>query len=109
MFQVEYSGGFDVFNPQRFGQQFVEFVANPKDILLFHRKKTTIATDKRNKNSMDPVALDIAIPERLDMLKVEDLVQEFLNVQNLDILPENELGDAVRMFVDKDDKDAIKV
>ena len=33
---------------------------------------------------------------------------EILNAQNLDILPENELGDAVRQFVEKDDKDAIK-
>jgi hypothetical protein len=37
--QVDYSGGFSSFSTQRFGQQFVDRVANPKDILLFYRKK----------------------------------------------------------------------
>ena len=37
--QVDYSGGFDTFNANRFGQKFVNRVANPKDIILFQRKK----------------------------------------------------------------------
>ena len=36
--KVEYTG-FTSFNTQRFGQPFVGRVANPKDILLFHRKR----------------------------------------------------------------------
>lgn len=39
LFKVDYSGGFSSFSTQRFGQQFVDRVANPKDILLFYRKK----------------------------------------------------------------------
>ena len=38
--RVEYSG-YTNFNVQRFGQQFVDHVANPKDILLFFRKRAT--------------------------------------------------------------------
>jgi double-strand break repair protein MRE11 len=38
--KVEYSG-FSTVNPQRFGQRFVGRVANPNDILLFHRKRNT--------------------------------------------------------------------
>ena len=38
--QVDYSDGFTSFNIRRFGQQFVDRVANPKDILLFYRRKT---------------------------------------------------------------------
>ena len=37
--QVEYSGGFSSFNIRRFGQQFVDRVANPKDILHFYQTK----------------------------------------------------------------------
>ena len=37
--QVEYSGGFSSFNIRRFGQQFVDRVANPKDILHFYQRK----------------------------------------------------------------------
>lgn len=45
--QVDYSHGpdgnsyFDVGNPQRFGQDFVDKVANPRDIVQFHRKAAT--------------------------------------------------------------------
>lgn len=37
--KVEYTGGFTTFSPQRFAQNFVETVANPKEILHFHRQK----------------------------------------------------------------------
>ena len=39
--QVEYSGGYCALNPHRFGQLFVNKVANTKDILLFFRKKAS--------------------------------------------------------------------
>ncbi|KND04585.1 DNA repair protein (mre11) [Spizellomyces punctatus DAOM BR117] len=104
--KVEYGGGFTTFNPQRFGQVFVNRVANPKDILLFYRKRaSTIATAKKKS---ELVNIEAFLPEKLENFRVEDLVTEYLNAQNLDILPENELADAVRMFVEKDDKDAIK-
>jgi hypothetical protein len=38
--QVDTTNGVSI-SPARFGQQFVELVANPTDILLFHRKKKT--------------------------------------------------------------------
>lgn len=37
--RVDYTGGFETFNGVQFGQQFVEKVANPKDIVLFTRKR----------------------------------------------------------------------
>ena len=37
---------FESFNTQRFGQQFVGKVANPKDILHFHRKRSSKSTAK---------------------------------------------------------------
>jgi len=35
----------------RFGQKFVDRVANPKDIILFHRKKLQQASEQRLNNS----------------------------------------------------------
>jgi len=37
-----------------------------------------------------------------------NLVKQYLQAQNLEVLVENGLEDAVMRFVDKDDKDAIK-
>ncbi|KAF9544792.1 Double-strand break repair protein mre11a [Mortierella hygrophila] len=103
--KVEYSGGYEIFNPQRFGQEFVDTVANPRDIVQFYRRKTafnkTIAT--KTKTEIDHVEPT----EKLDTLKVENLVQKYLSAQNLSILPEMQLADAVRIYVEKDEKDAI--
>lgn len=48
------------------------------------------------------------MPERLDEANVESFVMDLLQKRSTDTLPENELGDAVGMFVEKDDKDAIR-
>ncbi|KAJ3296809.1 Double-strand break repair protein mre11a [Rhizoclosmatium sp. JEL0117] len=101
--RVDYSN-FTTLNPQRFGQRFVDKVANVKDILHFHRKRQ-VNTDKKSKD----VGFDVPItlPDKLDKFQVQDLVQEFLKAQNLEILPENGIGEAVRLFVEKEDKEAI--
>lgn len=106
--KVEYSGGFEAFNPHRFGQQFVDKVANPKEVLKFYRKrKAPVQTNRKSKNALPLLNdLDAAVPEQLDLIKVEDLVQQFLT--DLDVLPEKEFEDAVKLFIDKDDRDAIK-
>lgn len=41
--KVEYNG-FSTVNPSRFGQRYVGRVANPNDILLFYKKRTTSST-----------------------------------------------------------------
>ncbi len=46
--------------------------------------------------------------EKLDTMRVENLVQKYLSAQNLSILPEIQLADAVRIYVEKDEKDAVK-
>jgi predicted transcriptional regulator len=42
------------------------------------------------------------------VIRVEDLVREFLNAQTLSVLEEGGLGMAVESFVDKDDKRALQ-
>ncbi|KAF9988968.1 Double-strand break repair protein mre11a [Mortierella antarctica] len=103
--RVEYSGGFEIFNPQRFGQEFVDLVANPRDIVHFYRKKSApVRNQAKTETEMDVVDAR----EKLDTMRVENLVQKYLSAQNLSILPEIQLADAVRIYVEKDEKDAVK-
>lgn len=108
--RVDYSDGFTAFNIRRFGQQFVDRVANPKDILLFFRKKQPFktATDKRDR---DESRVPHLRPEPLDTITMEDLIKEYLtskdNALELRILTEGRMAQALREFVEKDEKDAI--
>ncbi len=45
--KVEHTG-FPTPNPQRFGQRFVGRVANPNEILLFYRKRSTTSSVNGN-------------------------------------------------------------
>jgi double-strand break repair protein MRE11 len=54
----------------------------------------------------DPSALTTS--DRLSKLRMANLVRQYLQAQNLEVLVEGGLEDAVMRFVDKDDKDAIK-
>ncbi|KAG0243236.1 Double-strand break repair protein mre11a [Mortierella sp. GBA43] len=104
--RVDYSGGYEIFNPQRFGQEFVDIVANPRDIIHFHRKKSMASNTGASKDKEDMSVMDAT--EKLDTMRVEHLVQKYLSAQNLSVLPEVELADAVRIYVEKDEKDAVK-
>ena len=99
--KVEYSDTYSPINPQRFGQQFVKEIANPKDMLVFYRKKTE---SKPRAISDRPVV--IGANEKVE--KMEDLISKILSAQKLEILPENELSDSIRIFVEKDDRDSIE-
>jgi double-strand break repair protein MRE11 len=102
--RVDYSGGYDTFNPQQFGQKFVNRVANPSDILKFQRDRSTTQRQPRASEMMrDPT---MAIPEQLDAVRVEDLAHELL--ADLYVVPEPGLKDAISALVDKDDKDVLK-
>ncbi|KAJ3190528.1 Double-strand break repair protein mre11a, partial [Irineochytrium annulatum] len=99
--RVEYSN-FSTINPQRFGQQFVDKVANVKDILQFYRKRSAPSKESR------PAKMeDVSMPEALNKIQMNDLVNEYLAQQNLDLLPENGIGDAVKVYVEKEEKEAI--
>lgn len=105
--RIDYSGGFEMFNSNRFGQKFVDKVANPKDILHFTRRK--IITKKEDKNDE---RLQYAIrKEALEKSRVEDVVKDIFskadtNMQ-LKLLTEKGMGDAVSEYVEKEEKEAI--
>ncbi|KAI6999617.1 DNA repair exonuclease [Hortaea werneckii] len=106
--RVEYTapegGNFDIDNPQRFSSRFLGRVANATDVVQFHRKRQTQKQIEARPEMPDADRLEQI---RLDSVKVEKLVKEFLTAQSLTILPQNNFSDAVGMFVDKDDKNAM--
>lgn len=103
--KVEYSG-YSTVNPQRFGQRFVGRVANPNEILLFHKKRGMNPRARVDKEQ--DLLARATRPENLDDTRIEDLIGAFLGpTQTLEILPENELHLALHSFVEKDEKSAI--
>ncbi|GAA6060679.1 hypothetical protein JCM10212_005061 [Sporobolomyces blumeae] len=115
--RVDYSGGpdgssqFEVGNPQRFGQDFVDQVANPRDIVQFHRKnanrkaKVTINEPKLG-DLADAMAVE-GVSAQMEKITVSALVHEYLQAQNLNVLSENLIQNAVEEFVGKGDKEAV--
>ncbi|KAL8726321.1 MAG: hypothetical protein Q9181_006101 [Wetmoreana brouardii] len=109
--RVEYSapggGSFDCENPQRFSNRFVEKVANVNDVIQFYRKKASAT--RKTTSGADMPEESVLAQLTIDSIRIEKLVREFLEAQNLTILPQNSFGDAVSQFVDKDDKHAMEM
>lgn len=108
-FQVDTTGVSEMSNPIRFGQEFQGRIANPRDVLVFHRaKKTTRSTkvtiDQPELSIDDP---ELSISEKLSKVRVHTLVKEYLAAQELQLLGEAGMSDAIQVFVEKDDSHAI--
>lgn len=97
--RVEYSGGFESFHPQRFGLMFSERVANPRDIVFFYRRK------KQPAPKAQTTAVRVAGP--VEDVRVESLIGEFLDQKSMQMLVGLELAEAIRLFVQKGDNEAI--
>ncbi|BDA49205.1 Double-strand break repair protein MRE11 [Coccomyxa sp. Obi] len=101
--RVDYTG-FSTINAQRFGQKFVGRVANPHDMLLFH--KAAARKVKAEGPDGDLTEADLR-PEALDQQRVEQLLAEHLPENNVAIITRNEFTEALRDFVDKEEKTAL--
>ncbi|KAI9283217.1 Metallo-dependent phosphatase-like protein [Sporodiniella umbellata] len=99
--RVDYSGGYDTFNPQLLGQKFIKRVANPKDILKF--QKNTQSYLKKPSEMISDLAT--ALPERLDSVRVEDLASEMLS-RRLQMLSEPKFKETLLSSIQKSDKSA---
>ncbi|XP_057777830.1 double-strand break repair protein MRE11 isoform X2 [Salvia miltiorrhiza] len=93
--KVDYSG-FMTINPQRFGQKYVGKVANPQDILIFSKASKKGRSDGKIDDS------ERLRPEELNQQNIEALVAE--SNLKMEILPVNDLDDALHNFINKDDK-----
>ncbi len=98
-------------NPIRFGQEFQGRLANPRDVLVFHRAKKAAA--RGAKVAIDEPVLSIDDPtlsaaEKLAKVRMATLVTEYLQAQELQLLGEVGMSDAIQTFVEKDDPHAIQ-
>ncbi|CAJ1426231.1 unnamed protein product [Effrenium voratum] len=88
---------FDTISASTFGNQFVGRVANPDEVLLFHRRGGAGgAAGTRKVTSLGDV---LEIEENLmpgdDGVKIQDIIYKYIDgEQNLQVLPEPDLNDA---------------
>lgn len=113
--RVDYSGGFSTINPQRFGQKFVGVVANPHDILLFHKAQRKRARDDgdlgeetANAEEAELEEADVGGEGVEDQRRIDKLVREHLaDSDGLQLLTSHDLSAALDDFVNRDEKAAI--
>lgn len=111
--RVNYCGDIDsqidyqVENPRRFSNRFVGKVANPNNVLQLYKKKPHVPSVKK-KQKVDPTIASTLNEDDSSELQVQSLVNDFLNKMQLSLLPELGLNEAIRKFVDKDEKNALK-
>ncbi|KAJ7084037.1 Metallo-dependent phosphatase-like protein [Mycena belliarum] len=110
--KVDTTGVSEMSNPIRFGQEFQGHIANPRDVLVFHRtKKSAARTGKVSAEEPeleDDAEAGLSTSEKLARVRVGTLVKKYLEVQELQLLGEMEMSDAIAMFVEKDDTHAIQ-
>ena len=97
-------------NPIRFGQEFQGRIANPRDVLFFHRSKKFTSRSKKTNIEEPELSIDdpdMPVSEKLAKVRVGTLVKEYLAGQERQLLGEVGMGDAIQLFVEKDDTHAI--
>lgn len=100
--KVDVSGGFEVENLQRLSRRFVGKVANVDDIITIHQRAPAQA---KVKSTVAPVA-DVKF-NKSSNLTINSLITDFIKDATLNLLPEQGINNAIKEFVDKDDKNAI--
>lgn len=114
--RVDYSGGFSTINTQRFGQKFVGKVANPHDVLLFHKSSVKRGTRGDGGDDMMDDETDELVDDAHDhangamenQRRIDRLVREHLSAsEGLRLLAPTDLSAALDDFVNKDEKAAI--
>lgn len=105
--RVSYDDNQLLINPKRFGQSYVNLIANPDDLLLF--KKSIKRTMGVNKNDPDNEILDAAIRQREKQDRVEDVVESYFKQltdekDKLKLLNLESLSEVCRILVERDDE-----
>merc|ERR1712098_644814 len=108
MGRVEYTDESQQLSSARFGNMFIDRVCNASDILLFKRRA---AERKVKSDNFDAGAMGELFDE--NVVTMEDLVDEYFKSQTdekhkLSVLNVKDFGNSVKIFIDKDDKDALK-
>ena len=104
--RVNLSGGYERFSPQRFGQQFVERVANPSSIIHFIKAKAKRTASKGR--TADQILEQLEVGGEHARNTVENEVNRILlEDSGLSAIPMGDLGEALRQYVEKEDNDAL--
>ena len=112
--KVDASPNYPVLFPGRFGHLFMDHVANPKEILLFHKKR--LVPNQSDSEVGDDEGLEgfesLNIQANLNAHRLEDIISEMMEAPDnkmgqLRVLSDLGLRRALEAFVDKEDKDAI--
>lgn len=115
--RVDYSGpangtsmiDYQVENPRRISNKFAGRVANGNTVIQFYKKtRTTGSTSRKKNNAINNTDIERLIHEGGGELEVQTLIDDLLKKMQLSLLPENGMNDAVKKFVDKDEKHALK-
>lgn len=99
--RVDYTGGYEVENPRRFSNRFVGKVANVNSVIQFHRK-----TEVSKSSKMKPTFNDNE--NNNENVNIETFINNYLKETELGILPEFGFNNAIKRFIQNDDKTAIK-
>ena len=111
--RVDYSGDFQPPNTQRFGQRFIDRLANPRDLLLLHRRRerSTLSdsnfTVSENQVPVGHEATAGAILNSTGMLEMVARNIEADEALRMVVLTEVGMGIAVCNYVEKDRHDAV--
>eukprot|EP00930_Biecheleria_cincta_P025372 TRINITY_DN18074_c0_g2_i1.p1 TRINITY_DN18074_c0_g2~~TRINITY_DN18074_c0_g2_i1.p1 ORF type:complete len:763 (-),score=132.80 TRINITY_DN18074_c0_g2_i1:310-2337(-) len=110
--RVEHSG-FETVSSQTFGQQFADRIANPDEVLLFHRRGgagSSAAGSRKVQSLGDVLEIEEApIGGGEDGAKIQDIIYKYIEGEkNLQILSEPDLNDAVQSFVHRSEPCAIE-
>ena len=119
--RVDLTGGFQSVNVQKFGQKFVGKVANPSEMLLFHKSKKKKGGNKDEEDEFNEGMMkeninvedededldDARAGPRQDQKRIERLIKERMD-KGLQILDIPNLMNSLDDMVNRDDNKAVK-
>ncbi|KAG7664559.1 MRE11 [[Candida] subhashii] len=106
--KVEYSGGFEIENVRRFSNRFVGKIANANDVIQFYKKREKPAINIGKKVKFDKDLINESISNtKTTELQLQDIINDFMGQTQLALLPETGLHEAVKKFIDNDDKNSL--
>ena len=110
--RVDYSDGFNTPAPTAFGKSYIGLVANPREMLLYHRKRAIQSIldliEKQVTTISKAKVEDFLYDGGNDEGVVEAMIAFHLRDKELSILPDNELTDVVNSVVTRQTKDELE-
>lgn len=106
--RVEHGEEHETFGGHLLGRKFQDRVANPRDLVIFHKRRTVNHTSA----GVDLNHLrEVTSSEALETSRMEDLVREYFETadetRHMMVLTDCGMQEAVKQFVEKDVTDAI--